>query len=138
VYDNNCNCTGTFADDDNDGVCDAEDVCPGGDDNLDVNNNGIPDDCDVSTTGYPSSAETSLRVFPNPTSDILRFSFDSKLGKDYQVSVKNILGSTVFQMDLKGTGNTITEQIDAQWTSGLYLFVLHSDSGLNIQPVIVQ
>lgn len=28
TYDSNCNCTGTFQDTDNDGVCDADDPCP--------------------------------------------------------------------------------------------------------------
>jgi len=35
-----------FMDEDNDGVCDIEDQCPGFDDNLDENRNGIPDDCE--------------------------------------------------------------------------------------------
>ena len=34
VYDANCNCAGTFADADNDNVCDANDVCPNMDDTL--------------------------------------------------------------------------------------------------------
>ncbi|MDH3247168.1 MAG: metallophosphoesterase, partial [Saprospiraceae bacterium] len=33
-YDANCNCSGTLQDSDNDGVCDADDQCPGQDDNL--------------------------------------------------------------------------------------------------------
>ena len=33
-------------DDDNDGVCNEDDICEGGDDNLDVNANGVPDDCE--------------------------------------------------------------------------------------------
>ncbi len=50
VFDVDCNCAGTFADDDNDGVCNADDQCPGFDDNIDLNGNGIPDDCDVACT----------------------------------------------------------------------------------------
>ncbi len=54
VIDADCNCVGTFADADNDGVCDANDICPGGDDNLDSDNDGTPDFCDgCSTTGQP-------------------------------------------------------------------------------------
>ena len=34
AYDSNCNCTGTFQDSDNDGVCDANDVCPNFNDAL--------------------------------------------------------------------------------------------------------
>ena len=39
-------CTGTYADADGDGVCDANDICPIGDDNIDTNENGIPDACE--------------------------------------------------------------------------------------------
>ncbi len=45
-YDYYCNCKGSFADSDGDGVCDAEDVCLGEDDNVDKNKNGIPDGCE--------------------------------------------------------------------------------------------
>ncbi|HNO77876.1 MAG TPA: choice-of-anchor Q domain-containing protein [Phycisphaerae bacterium] len=31
---------------DNDGVCDADDICPGSDDNVDSDSDGVPDDCD--------------------------------------------------------------------------------------------
>ena len=50
VYDANCNCVGTFADADNDGVCDATDICPGGDDTVDTDNDGTPDACDNCST----------------------------------------------------------------------------------------
>lgn len=39
-----CNGTG---DSDNDGICDALDTCPGFDDNIDRDGNGIPDYCDI-------------------------------------------------------------------------------------------
>jgi len=45
-YDSNCNCNGTLRDADGDGVCDGEDKCPGGNDNHDSDNDGIPDHCD--------------------------------------------------------------------------------------------
>lgn len=47
VYDENCNCQGTFMDSDGDGVCNAEDICAGGDDNTDSDGDGIPDFCDT-------------------------------------------------------------------------------------------
>ncbi len=34
-----------------DGVCDADDICPGGDDNVDTDNDGVPDGCDVCPGG---------------------------------------------------------------------------------------
>jgi len=50
VYDAACNCVGTFQDSDNDGVCDANDICPGFDDTVDVDGDNIPDGCDNCTT----------------------------------------------------------------------------------------
>ncbi|QQR85306.1 MAG: T9SS type A sorting domain-containing protein [Flavobacteriales bacterium] len=46
VYDTNCQCAGTFADADNDGTCDADDLCPGG-----PEPGTACDDLDVCTTG---------------------------------------------------------------------------------------
>jgi len=48
VYAQNCECVGTFADADSDGVCDADDICEFGDDNLDTDGDGTPDACDFS------------------------------------------------------------------------------------------
>lgn len=45
-YDAICNCIGTLIDADNDGVCDTDDLCPGFDDTVDSDFDGIPDGCD--------------------------------------------------------------------------------------------
>ncbi len=41
-----CGCGVVNADADGDGVCDQVDACPGFDDNIDTNNNGVPDACE--------------------------------------------------------------------------------------------
>jgi len=66
--DANCDCTGTFQDTDGDSVCDANDQCPGDDDTVDNNNNGIPDckDCPVdlviTNADVPGSYEVSNSI----------------------------------------------------------------------------
>ena len=50
VYDSDCNCSGVEQDSDGDGVCDANDVCPGGDDGIDSDGDGTPDFCDCNAT----------------------------------------------------------------------------------------
>ncbi len=65
VYDNDCNCAGTFVDSDWDGVCDAEDICPDGDDTIDVDNNGIPDACDSSGNTACNGCLVVLDNFPH-------------------------------------------------------------------------
>ncbi len=48
-YITDCECLGTFegADSDNDGICDAYDICPNGNDALDADGDGTPDACDA-------------------------------------------------------------------------------------------
>lgn len=46
-YHTDCNCYGIWADDDDDGICNESDECPGEDDFIDENENGIPDGCDA-------------------------------------------------------------------------------------------
>lgn len=45
-YDADCNCVGTFQDSDDDTVCDADDICNGHSDLVDMNYNGTPDGCE--------------------------------------------------------------------------------------------
>lgn len=65
-----CQCAGTFADSDGDSVCDANDICPGGDDTVDENINGIPDDCECSpaTKNFPNNPLTHTGTGYNSTS----------------------------------------------------------------------
>jgi len=77
--DANCDCTGTFQDTDGDGVCDANDQCPGGDDNIDNNNNGIPDDCEdicptdliITNADVPGDYEASNSIETDETANLV-------------------------------------------------------------------
>ncbi len=57
AYDENCFCSGqdiglnTTTDTDGDGICNAADVCPSGDDNIDSDYDTVPDYCDVCPGG---------------------------------------------------------------------------------------
>lgn len=46
VYTDDCGCAGIPMDSDGDGVCNWEDICENGDDNIDTDTDGIPDACD--------------------------------------------------------------------------------------------
>lgn len=61
-----CHCVGELVHDaDGDGVHDSEDVCPNGDDNIDTNNNQVPDACEcpppiIATTDYGDGVEVEM------------------------------------------------------------------------------
>lgn len=46
-----------FPDEDNDGVCDMADLCPGSDDLADADNDGIPDGCDACPTSATGDSD---------------------------------------------------------------------------------
>lgn len=73
VLDANCNCSGTFADDDGDGVCNANDVCPGGDDNVDSDGDGIPDYCDCTIGSAPFGSGTLTHSGSGSSSESFSF-----------------------------------------------------------------
>lgn len=63
TWDSNCNCTGgQYADTDGDNVCDPLDQCPGFDDDIDANNNGIPDGCDGCTDYITENSQSQINI----------------------------------------------------------------------------
>jgi hypothetical protein len=119
VYDNNCNCAGTYTDTDGDGVCDADDVCPGGDDTIDTDGDGTPDDCELQclnplssnfdpnsltySGGDPSAASVS---FPGGNTDVSFTIFDIDQKTNGKPSTRYIERVVVTYVD--GLNNIIT------------------------------
>ena len=99
TIDANCNCTGDFEDDDFDGVCNEEDQCPGLDDTIDDNNNGVPDLCEgycmaegSNGTGADYINRVRLYTLNNPSaqtfySDFTDQSTELVQGVDYPITV---------------------------------------------------
>ncbi|MCP3935561.1 MAG: hypothetical protein GY708_09350, partial [Actinomycetia bacterium] len=56
------------ADDDGDGVCNADDICPGFDDNVDTDGDGIPDGCDI-CPGFDDNVDTDGDGIPDGCDD---------------------------------------------------------------------
>jgi len=64
-----CGCAGTSAQDsDNDGVCDANDICPGFNDGIDSDNDGIPNGCDSCNGNLNGTACDDMD--PQTTNDV--------------------------------------------------------------------
>ncbi|MFT4536443.1 MAG: hypothetical protein ACJA1A_000717 [Saprospiraceae bacterium] len=102
ILDAGCNCSGTFVDNDGDGVCDANDICEGGDDTIDTNGNGIPDfcDCNAATTVFGTNPLTHSGSGSTNTT------------KFFAANDKNVT-FTISAMDSKLNGNPNNRFIDA-------------------------
>jgi len=95
MYDRSCNCIGTVVDSDSDGVCDIYDVCSNGDDNVDINGNGIPDACDAPCiqTNY-ENFETGLGIWNDGGANAERVQSNSAPGGMYSVELVDNTGGT--------------------------------------------
>lgn len=60
MLNSDCDCVGTFQDSDGDGVCDADDICPDGDDNIDTDNSGTPDACETCLLGAAENGDVNV------------------------------------------------------------------------------
>jgi len=138
--DENCNCVEEpepwFPDSDGDGICNLEDVCPGQNDNIDNDQNGIPDCLEIQNTAeleeYGEDVPTGIdeqielqrqiQIFPNPSSGI--FTIQSHL-KIEDIRLFTNLGKEIpiFITDQK--------QIDlGLFSNGIYIIELRTEAGI--------
>jgi len=80
-------------DSDNDSVCDAADLCPGGDDGVDTNNNNIPDDCDDSSIALKVILEGAYDVASGSMRTLLASNNLIPLTQPYNNNVYNYNGT---------------------------------------------
>ncbi len=73
IIDSACNCVGMMQDSDEDGVCDAEDACPGHDDTVDIDADGLADGCDecidVDADGFCAADDADDNDACNPSTE---------------------------------------------------------------------
>ncbi|WP_370480310.1 PKD domain-containing protein [Tamlana flava] len=123
-------------DNDGDGVCNSSDICPGGDDNIDVDADGIPDACDdllctASTGDFGTSTLTHSGTGSNST--FITIPTD---GRD--------VGFTISNIDLKDNGNPkgkYIEQVTVSYIDGnntSQLYGIFSGSDTNAVVVDIQ
>ncbi len=121
VFTENCDCAGTFQDIDNDAVCDANDLCPGFDDNLIGTACNDNNDCtvnDVYTTnceclGVPPTDQTTIALEPTHdaylqgntlfNNDILRVENGNRIS--YIMFDLSAVNGTITSVDLELTVN---------------------------------
>ncbi len=138
VYDANCNCAGVSADSDNDGICDAVDICPGGDDLLDANGNGLPDACEVTcvnqTTNFSISSLTHLGSGAATTT--LTFTESTK---DVQFTIAEINSKLNGKTNRRYTEQVMVTYIDGSGnnkTYGVYSGQNTTSANININEIV--
>ncbi len=131
---NSKNSSFSFSDSDNDGVCNSQDQCPGGNDNIDNNNNGVPDACDCEqftavfplnplTNGGSGTSSTSY-VFPAGSENI---SFTvSGLNALLQGRPENLYNEKVTVTYINGSGSSVTYGVYTGSTTASFTVTINS------------
>lgn len=94
-----CTCKGEIMDDDFDNICNEDDICPGFNDNIDENSNGIPDGCEsycpaAGTNGTGADWISKVRLYTlvntsgkSSYSDFTNLSVELVQGAQYTITV---------------------------------------------------
>lgn len=133
VLDANCNCAGTFQDSDGDGVCDAEDACPGFDDSIDADGDGIPDGCDSNncvtvSNSFPTNPLTHSGLGSSSTT----LDFGS-VHEDISFTVSNVNDKPNGNPNTRYTEIVTITYVDGSGSSQTY----GTFSGVNVSSVSV-
>ncbi len=148
-------------DDDNDGVCNENDICPGGNDLIDSNGDGIPDDCEIqcdeyildfSQPGYNWSGHGEIEsyVVGNQTFDVLitdgnniiESTYDSGAGLAIATDATNADDELVITYSLSQVVSSVAFDIgDLDYTEGFLkeevcIYATLGDDPTQIMPTI--
>ena len=128
AFDSNCDCKGTFADEDNDTVCDANDVCPGFDDLLDDDMDGVPNDCeDVATSDINSLA---FELFPNPSNGEAMITLRDAEDYPETIELRNALGQKLDDVQFTRVGDKNIQINCNSCEQGLYFLQLENENAM--------
>ncbi len=139
IYDSFCNCVGTFQDTDMDTVCDAQDICPGHDDTIDDDGDGIPNGCDsVMTSIVDIERVVSLKAFPNPFSyhiDIELSGLNNGFAEGV-LEVTDVVGRTIYEQQIEWTNRFEMRLPLGDIASGVYYIQYKDDQNRAIQKIL--
>jgi len=115
-------------DDDDDGVCDDVDQCPGFDDNIDTDGDGIPDGCD-GTPREEDQNNANISLYPNPVygSSSVTIEIDTEARGDAQVILIDALGRMVSSENIQLVNDLTIHQFSiSQLAAGVYFVQLQT------------
>ena len=81
----------------------------------------------------------TLDIFPNPTADIVNINFAGGNKENATITVSSIEGKEIIRLELVGSGEQFTEQIDlSKLSKGLYLITVKQGNTLISKQVALK
>ncbi|MGM5471261.1 T9SS type A sorting domain-containing protein [Flavobacteriaceae bacterium LMO-SS05] len=133
-----CGSSSPCTDSDGDGVCDVDDQCPGFDDTIDANGNGIPDGCESACVEYTANFSKNPLTHSGSASSSTTLSLPTN-SKDVSFTITNINSKTKGKPSGQYTERVIVSYIDgsgASITYGTYTGSSVSSASVNINGTV--
>ncbi len=90
-------------------------------------------------TGITNQVISGMKMYPNPASESVNIAFSSEESADAVLSVMNLMGQTVYSMDVNvNEGNNMVTLSVNQLPAGVYMVNLKSNKGTTTQKLIVR
>lgn len=113
---------------------------------IDVNEIGVYNNIDevwqglwIDSTGIANQTFSGMKMYPNPATESVNITFSSEEGANAVLSVMNLMGQTVYNMDVEVNEgyNFVTLPVN-QLPAGIYMVNIKSNKGTTTQKLIVK
>lgn len=88
----------------------------------------------TSLTGYAELNEDQFNIYPNPASSVIYF--DSDISGEIQISIVDVAGRSIKQIQLSDIQNTSIDVGDLE--SGIYFFMVTQNDKTNIRKIVIK
>lgn len=97
----------------------------GGGNNFYIDNIRFGEGTDVSIEEYNAA---DMAIYPNPSRGQLKLSLSDLQDRDLQLSIVDLTGKNVFEMDLHSEGPSLDQELNLDLNSGIYLVQLRGEN----------
>lgn len=90
-------------------------------------------------TGIDSRNLSDVKMYPNPAENVVNITFSAENAESGVLSVMNLMGQTVYtsNLEISEGANMITIPV-RQFTSGVYMVTMRTNTGISTQKLIVK
>lgn len=135
---------GPCEDADGDDVCNEIDACPGFDDSMDIDSDGVPDACDTDCSGFPAHVSTAQELIDalncanaQPDANTIYLDADITLtAVDHNSLGATGLPTVTTTITLEGQGHTIERESNA--IDPFRLFQLEGNGNLTLNEMMLR
>ena len=93
----------------------------------------------IDHTGVSNKNISGIKMYPNPASESVNLAFSAEKAESGVVSVMNLMGQTIYTNNVEvNEGYNLINVPVKNFTSGVYMVTLRTNTGISTQKLIVK